>query len=319
MHTFYPPIKPNRKWQLNVTPPHVLYVEECGNPDGLPVLVLHTGPGAGSDTYYRRFFDPEVYRIILFDQRGAGRSKPHAELEHNTTADLIADMEAIRKDLNIERWVLFGNAWGSTLALAYGIEHPDRVIAFILGSVFLGRDQDIAWIYRDGVNAFFPDYWNEFLEPLNPDEQVDPLKAYHNHLTCGDELSRMSAAKSWSKWQVQCSTFKPNHKLLDHFAEPHLAIGLACIENFYFLNNCFLKENYILDNIDKVKNIDGYLIHGRYNVITPLENAWNLHQAWPQSQIYIVREAGHEVQEATFVDALITATREVAKTHNKLA
>lgn len=315
MHTFYPTIKPNREWELKVSSTHILHLEECGNPTGLPVLVLHTGPGAGYESYYRRYFDPEIYRIILFDQRGAGRSTPHAELTDNTTSDLLGDIESIRKNLNIEQWIIFGYAWGSTLALLYAIDNPNRVLSLILASVFLGRQEDISWIYQRGANAFFPEYWKEFLEALSPEEQKNPLQGYHDRLNGGDEINRMATAKAWSKWQAQCSAFKPNHKLLEQFAEPHLALGLAYIENHYFLNNCFIKENHILDNIDKIQNINGYLVHGRYNIISPIRNAWVLHQKWPSSQMYIVREAGHDAKESAFVDALILATQEVAKMH----
>ncbi|MBS0358041.1 MAG: prolyl aminopeptidase [Proteobacteria bacterium] len=315
MQAFFPPIKIYAEHKLKVSSIHELHIEECGNPDGLPVLVVHDGPGTGCEEYHRRFFDPEVYRIILFDQRGAGRSTPHAELNENTTQDLISDIEAIRNHLHIKKWILFGGSWGALLSLLYAETHPQVVAGLIVFSVFLGREKDINWFYQKGANLFFPDYWEEFIQPFPKEEQDNILMAYNKRLTGNDELARMSAAKAWSLWQARCSTLQPHANVIDHFSDPHLAVGLASIESHYFLNRCFLEENQVLDNIDKISNIPGYIIHGRYDVMSPLKRAWELHKAWPSSELYIVRDAGHAAKEPGIIDALILATKKMSKHH----
>lgn len=319
MQTLYPSIKTYAEHRLNVDPLHMIYFEEAGNPDGLPVLVVHSGPGSGCENYHRCFFDPGIYRIILFDQRGAGRSTPHTELKNNTTADLISDMEAIRKHLNIDRWVLWGGAWGSTLSLIYAQTYPEHTIGLVLHSIFLGREKDIDWFYKKGANLIFPDYWADFIQGFPIKEQANPLQAYYKKLNGQDELARMSTAKAWSLWQARCAALQPHHQIIDHFSDPHLAIGLATIECHYFINNCFITENQILNNMDKIKHIPGYIIHGRYNIVCPLQNAWTLHQAWDASELYIIRDAGHSVKEPGVIDANIIATNNMAKTHFKTA
>lgn len=313
MQTFYPEIKPYQRHQIAVEPPHELYVDESGNPDGIPVLFVHGGPGAGCGKYDRRFFDPEVYRIVLFDQRGAGRSRPHAELQNNTTQKLVEDIEVIRTTLGIDKWVLFGGSWGSTLSLVYAETYPERVLGLILRGIFLCRPQDLHWFYQDGASRIFPEFWEDFIHPIPAEERGNMIGAYYRYLTGDNEILQMSAAKSWSLWEGRCATLRPNQDVVDSFTEPHRALSLACIEAHYFVNNTFLEEDQILRNADKLAGIPGVIVHGRYDMICPLDNAFALHQAWPDSQLQIIRDAGHASRETGIVDALIRATDEMAK------
>jgi proline iminopeptidase len=313
MQTFYPEIKPYQRHQIAVEPPHELYVDESGNPEGIPVLFVHGGPGAGCGKYDRRFFDPEVYRIVLFDQRGAGRSRPHAELQNNSTQKLVEDIETIRTQLGIEKWVLFGGSWGSTLSLVYAETYPERVLGLILRGIFLCRPQDLQWFYQDGANHVFPDYWADFIHPIPASERHDLMSAYHRFLTGDNEIQQMSAAKAWSLWEGRCATLRPNQDMVDSFTEPHRALSLACIEAHYFVNNAFLDDDQILCNAERLAGIPGVIVHGRYDMVCPLDNALSLHQAWPGSQLQIIREAGHASREPGIVDALIRATDDLAK------
>lgn len=319
MLTLYPAIKPYAEHQLQVDDLHNLYIAECGNPKGRPVLVVHSGPGGGCHGYHRCFFDPDVYRIILFDQRGAGRSKPHVELRNNTTQDLIQDMDKIRAFLEIDQWFLFGGSWGAALSLLYAETFPHHVLGMILHRLFLARDKDIKWFYQQGANLIFPDYWQEFIQNIPQDEHNDLVAAYYKRLTGVDELARMSAAKSWSLWQARCASLQPHHDLIDHFSEPYFAISLACIESHYLVNHCFIEENVILNNLDKIQHIPAYIIHGRYDMVCPLYGAWELHQAWPLSELYIIRDAGHSTREPGIIDALVLATQQMAKSTTKPA
>lgn len=313
MQTFYPEIKPYQRHQIAVEPPHELYVDESGNPEGIPVLFVHGGPGAGCGKYDRRFFDPEVYRIVLFDQRGAGRSRPHAELENNTTQKLVEDIEVIRTTLGIDKWVLFGGSWGSTLSLVYAQTHPERVLGLILRGIFLCRPQDLQWFYQDGASHVFPDYWEDFIHPIAPEERGDMIAAYYRCLTGDNEIQQMSAAKAWSLWEGRCATLRPNQDVVDSFSDPHRALSLARIEAHFFVNNTFLVDDQIIRNADKLEGIPGIIVHGRYDMVCPLDNAYALHRAWPDSQLQIIREAGHASREPGIVDALIRATDEMAK------
>ena len=313
MHVLFPEIKPYKRQQLKVSEIHELYVDEAGNPDGIPVLFVHGGPGAGCDGSSRRFYDPEAYRIITFDQRGCGRSTPHAGLEENSTQDLVADMETIRKHLKVEQWVLFGGSWGSTLSLLYAQQFPSRVSALILRGIFLGRQVDIDWFYKDGANRIFPDFWDEFMKAVPEAERSDLIAAYYSRLTGDDELARMSAAKSWSAWEGNCSKLRPSAEVMAKFTKPHNALALSRIETHYFVNKCFLEENQILKNMGVITDIPGLIIHGRYDIVCPLNNAVDLHRLWNNSELHIVRDAGHSASEAGNVDALIRATQETAK------
>ncbi|WP_049631077.1 MULTISPECIES: prolyl aminopeptidase [unclassified Cellvibrio] len=314
MQIFYPEIKPYQRHQIAVEPPHELYVDESGNPDGIPVLFVHGGPGAGCGKYDRRFFDPEVYRIVLFDQRGAGRSRPHAELDNNTTQKLVDDIEVIRKTLGIEKWVLFGGSWGSTLSLVYAQTYPERVLGLILRGIFLCRQEDIHWFYQEGANRLFPDYWEDFVDQIPADERNNILAAYYHRLIGENQIQQMSAAKAWAGWEGRTATLKPCQDVVDSFTEPHRALSLARIEAHYFMNNSFLEPNQILRDAHKLAGIPGVIVHGRYDVICPLDNAYALHQAWPDSELIIIREAGHASREPGIVDALIRATDDMAKT-----
>ena len=312
MRNLYPDITPYKTHQINVDEPHVLYVEENGNPDGIPVIFIHGGPGAGCEAYHRRFFDPNVYRIILFDQRGSGRSTPHAELEGNNTQALVADMEVIRENLNINRWVLFGGSWGSTLSLVYAETHVDRVMGLIVRGIFLTRQQEIDWFYQEGASRIFPDYWQDFIAPIPEGERDHLLKAYYKRLTGENEIAQMQAAKAWSIWEGRTATLRSNKNVIDHFGSAHTALSLARIECHYFMNDSFLEDNQILNNADKLQNIPGMIVQGRYDLICPLESAWELHQAWPKAELKIIADAGHSATEPGTVDALVCATDEMA-------
>jgi len=304
----YPAINPDNSFHLPVSGVHELYIEECGNPSGIPVIFIHGGPGASCEPAHRRYFDPERYRIILFDQRGCGKSTPHASLQDNTSKHLIDDMEEIRQHLGINQWVLFGGSWGSTLALAYAEAHPQKVLGLILRGIFLCRKQDINWFYQSGTSRLFPEAWKAFLQPI-PEKQRDHLiEAYYERLTSDNEIERMAAAKAWSIWEGSTATLRPNHTVLDYFADPHMALSIARIECHYFINNCFFEDNQLLQNVFKIKHIPGFIVHGRYDVICPIDQAFELHALWPQSQLKIIPDAGHAVSEAGITRALIDST-----------
>lgn len=304
----YPEIKPYREHSLSVSSLHTLYVEESGNPQGIPVLFVHGGPGGGTASAHRSFFDPEKYRIILFDQRGCGRSTPHSELRENTTTDLIADMEKIRNTLNIEQWLLFGGSWGSTLSLLYAQAYPGNVLGLILRGIFLCRDQDIQWFYQRGASAVFPDYWKSYEKIIPAPERQDMLSAYHKRLTSDNEIARMSAAKAWSVWEGRCSTLDPNQDLVEHFADPHTALAMARIEAHYFINKAFIEDNQIINNCQRISDIKTIIVHGRYDMVCPMEQAQALYDALPNSELHIVRDAGHSAFEKGITDNLIRAT-----------
>lgn len=313
MVTLYPEIQPYVTHSIEVEKPHVLHVEECGNPKGIPALFVHGGPGMGCEPYHRRFFDPERYRIILVDQRGAGRSTPHAELEGNHTAALVEDMETIRKHLGIERWLLFGGSWGSTLSLVYAETHPERVLALVLRGIFLCRPEDIRWFYQEGAGRIFPDHWEAYVSLIPEAERDDFVAAYYKRLTHADEVTRMRAAEAWSLWEGRTSTLRPNEAVTAHFGDPYTALSLARIEAHFFVNNTFLRPNQILADADRLRGIPGVIVHGRYDVVCPMDNAWALHQAWPDSELHIIPDAGHSATEPGNVDALIRATNQFAE------
>lgn len=308
MLKLYPPIKSNRQFWLKVDAPHELYVEESGSPDGMPVVFVHGGPGAGCEEKHRSYFDPGLFRIILFDQRGAGKSRPHASLENNTTPALVADMERIRTELGIEQWLVFGGSWGSTLALVYAELHPERVLGLILRGIFLCRPSEIRWFYQEGANRLFPDYWQDFIAPIPETERDDLLHAHYLRLTGDDEVARMRSAEAWSVWEGRTATLTPKKEVVDFFSDPHVALSLSRIEAHYFVNNIFLKPDQILAEAYKLKNIPGVIVHGRYDVVCPLENAWDLRRAWPEAKLEIVPDAGHSASEPGIVNALIQAT-----------
>lgn len=314
MQGYFPPLQPYATYRLPVQSPHELYVEECGNPHGLPVLFLHGGPGSGCSIDNRRFFDPNRYRIILFDQRGAGRSTPHAELQHNTTASLLTDIETIRIKLSIDRWVVFGGSWGSTLALVYAQAYPERVITMILRGIFLGRHEDRDWLYSDrGVARVFPDYWQDFIAPIPVGQRHNVLYEYYALLTGTDEVARMRAAESWSLWESRCAKLNLDPTYIKQASDPHFALSFARLECHYFINNCFLEPNQILRNMERILSIPAIILHGRYDMVCLVDNAWELHQAWPKSKLYIVANCGHSASEAEMLNALVLATNKVAR------
>jgi proline iminopeptidase len=310
--SLYPPIEPFAVEQLAVDYGHLLYLEQSGRPDGLPALFLHGGPGAGCGPAHRRFFDPERYRIILFDQRGCGRSTPHASLEHNSTWDLVADIERIRRHLGIERWLVFGGSWGSTLALAYAEAHPERVSALVLRGIFLCRPEEIRWFYQEGANWIFPDFWQDFLAPIPLAERGDLLHAYFRRLTEADPGMRSLAAKAWSIWEGRCATLLPDPDIRRAFSDEQLALSLARIEAHYFVHQAFLQPNQLLAEAWRLADIPGVIVHGRYDLICPLRSAWELSKAWPQAAFEVVADAGHAAFEPGIQRALVAATDRLA-------
>ena len=306
--TLYPPIEPNHSGYLEVGNGHEVYYEECGSPRGKPVVFLHGGPGGGFTANMRRFFNPDVYRIILFDQRGCGKSRPHASLEHNTTWDLVNDIEILRNALQISKWQVFGGSWGSTLALAYSQTHPERVTELVLRGIFMLRKKEIRWFYQHGASELFPDLWEGFLAPIPPAERHDLLHAYHKQLTGDDEEQKIKAAKAWSIWEGATCTLRPNHKVTAEFAVDDVALALARIECHYFINDGFLEEDQLLRNVDRVRNIPAVIVQGRYDVVCPAISAWELHQVWPEAELRLVGDAGHAAFEPGIVHELIMAT-----------
>jgi proline iminopeptidase len=306
----YPPIHENLHFYLQVDDVHELYVEECGDPQGVPVVFLHGGPGSGCEPGHRQFFDPTRYRIILFDQRGCGRSRPHASLERNTTWDLVADMELIRESLGIDQWAVFGGSWGSTLALVYAQQYPARVSGMILRGIFLCRERDINWFYEQGQGPerIYPDYWQEFLAPIPEVERGDMVAAYYKRLTGENEIARMQAAKAWSVWEGRTANLQPKESVVSHFSDPYTAMSVARIEAHYFINKGFLEANQLLRDAQRIAHLPGSIIHGRYDMICPLEQAFALHQAWPNADFHVIPGCGHAASEALIQQALVAAT-----------
>jgi proline iminopeptidase len=307
--TYYPQLEPYRTGRLAVSDGHELYWEESGNPKGKPVVFLHGGPGGGSEPKQRRFFDPTAYRIVLFDQRGCGRSTPHASLEANTTWHLVADIEALRKHLGIEKWQVFGGSWGSTLALAYAQTHPERATELILRGVFLLRQWEIDWFYQGGASHLFPDAWEEYLKPIPASERGDLLRAYYRRLTSADAKERTEAARAWSTWEGRTSYLLPNEAYVAHTGEDTFAAAFARIECHYFIHDGWLNDGRaLLRNVDKIRTIPSVIVQGRYDVVCPMESAWALHRAWPEATLKIVNDAGHAAHEPGTVHELVTAT-----------
>lgn len=317
MRDLYPLTEPFVQHSIEVGDGHVLHAAEFGRPDGLPVVVLHGGPGAGSSAWHARLFDPDVYRVVLFDQRGCGRSVPHGSLAANTTAHLVADIDRIREHLDIQRWFVVGGSWGATLGILYGSEYPERVRALILRGVFLGRARDIAWLYGDGAHRLLPEAWREFLAPLAPDERDEPIAAYHRRLFGGDDIARMAAAKAWSIWEGRASTLRPDSGVTAHFANPAIALSLARTECHYFVNRCWLGDNEVLERAGRLTAVPGAIIHGRYDLVCPVEQADELARAWPDCELHIIDDAGHAGLEPGTVDALVRTTDRFADRYGK--
>ena len=305
----YPDNEPFTSGWLQTGGPHEIYYEECGRPSGKPAVILHGGPGGAINPTMRRFFDPARWRMALFDQRGCGRSRPNASLDENTTWTLIEDIERLREHLGIEKWTVFGGSWGSTLALAYAITHPDRVEALILRGIFLVSDRELRWFYQDGASMMFPDAWARFLEPIPEDERGDLMAAYHRRLTHPDRRVQARAAAAWSQWEGDTISIRGPEARPSKFNEMDFAVAFARIECHYFANKGFFPEDgWILKNIDKIKDIPGWIVQGRFDVVTPLESAWKLKTAWPKANFEIVWDAGHASTEPGVIDGLVRAT-----------
>jgi proline iminopeptidase len=307
--TFYPEIEPYRVGRLRVSDEHEIYFEESGNPKGKPAVFVHGGPGGGTDPKQRRFFDPERYRIILFDQRGCGKSTPHASLNDNTTWHLVADMEALREHLGISKWLVFGGSWGSTLGLAYAQKHPDRVTELVLRGIFLLRRWELEWFYQEGTSALFPDAWEKYLEPIPEAERGDLLSAYHKRLTGSDPADQQAAARAWSVWEGSTSFLHQNEDYIRRCAGDQFSLAFARIECHYFVNRGFLeRDSQLLDDVHRIRHIPTVIVQGRYDVVCPLKSAWDLHRAFPEASFHVVPDAGHSAFEPGILHELISAT-----------
>ena len=309
MSSLYSKIQPYETFRLQVSELHNIYVEQSGNPNGKPVIFLHGGPGGGIENIYRQYFNPDKWRIIMFDQRGCGHSTPHAELKENTTWDLINDIENIRKKLNINNWTIFGGSWGSTLALSYAIIHPDKCDSLILRGIFLLRKKEINWFYQEGCSFIYPDAWEKYLSPIPENERKDLVKAYYARLTSTDKSIRIEAAKAWSIWEASTSKLIQTEKALHSFDQDKVAEAFARIECHYFIHNAFFdSDNWILDNVDKIQNIPIHIVQGRYDVVCPAISAWDLHNKLSESKLYMIQEAGHSMLEKGIQKKLIEIT-----------
>ncbi len=305
----YPPAEPYATGRLEVSGGHTLYYEEVGNRDGKPAVFVHGGPGAGAQPFDRRFFDPERYRVVLFDQRGCGRSTPHASLEENTTWHLVEDIEQLRKHLGIDRWLVFGGSWGSTLSIAYAETHPESVTELVLRGIFLLRKREISWFYQQGASAIFPDEWEKYVAPIAEEERHDLVAAYYKRLTSEDEKTRLEAARAWSQWEGSTLSLYPDEKRVQFFGGDNFATAFARIECHYFMNGAFMeRESQLLDNVDRIRHIPGVIVQGRYDICTPVQSAWELHRAWPEAEFHLIPDAGHASSEPGIVDALVRAT-----------
>lgn len=307
--TLYPDLQPYRTGRLRVSGPHELYFEESGNPQGKCVVFLHGGPGGGTEPRMRRYFDPARYRIVLFDQRGCGKSTPFASLEENTTWHLVEDVEALRRHLGVERWLVFGGSWGSTLALAYAETHPERVTELVLRGIFLIRRAEIQWFYQEGTSWIFPDAWREYLEHIPEAERGDLLSAYYTRLTSPNRSVQQEAARIWSMWEGRTSRLIPDPELIARTGGDEFSLAFARIEAHYFKHDAWLTEGRgLLENIDRIRHIPGVIVQGRYDVVCPVKSAWDLHASWPESELLIVPDAGHSASEPGIVHELVRAT-----------
>ncbi|MEA3053249.1 MAG: proline iminopeptidase [Sphingomonadales bacterium] len=310
--TLYPPIEPFDTGRLDVGDGHSLYWERCGTPGAKPVVFLHGGPGAGCGPAHRRQFDPARYDILLFDQRGCGRSTPHASLEANTTWHLVDDLERLRLAAGHERWMVFGGSWGSTLALAYAETHPERVTELVLRGIFTFRQAELDWLYRYGASEVYPDKWRDFLAPIPEAERGDLVAAYHRRLTDPDPATRLAAAKAWSRWEAETVTLFPSPATIEAHTSDDFAIAIARIENHYMINRGWLEEGQLLANASRLRDIPGVIVQGRYDMCTPPATAWDLHEAWPEARLEIVPDGGHLFSEPGVLDGLIRASDEFA-------
>jgi len=318
MKEFYPPIEPYDSGMLDVGDGNLVYWEVCGNPEGKPVVMLHGGPGSGCSPTHRRQFDPEAYRIVLFDQRNCGRSEPHASdpavsLETNTTWHLVADMELLREHLGIERWQVFGGSWGSALALAYAQTHPERVTELVLRGIFTLRPAELAWFYQGGASFIFPDLWESYLAPIPEEERDDLQAAFHRRLEGPDDKARVAAARAWAQWEAATISLLPDPGRVEGFAAEREAVSFARIENHYFRNGGFFSEEQLIKGVERIRHIPTVIIQGRYDICTPMATAWDLHKAWPEAEFHIVDDAGHAFTEPGIRNLLIETTDRFAR------
>ncbi|MEG3910659.1 prolyl aminopeptidase [Microcoleus sp. w2-18bC1] len=313
MRELYPPRQPYNEGELKVSDLPTIHFEESGNPEGKPIVLLHGGPGGGCPPFYRQYFDPEKWRLVMFDQRGCGQSKPHAELQENTTWDLVNDIEKLREYLNIHQWVVFGGSWGSTLSLAYSQTHPDRCKGLILRGIFMLRQKEIRWFYQEGASYIFPDAWEEYVKPIPINERDDLLTAYYQRLTSPDAQIRLEAARAWSIWEGSTSRLFPDLDLKQSFGIDAFAEAFARIECHYFINKGFIDpEDKLLLNIDRIRKIPAVIVQGRYDVVCPMMSAWELHRAWPEADFIVVADAGHSMSEPGIRTCLMEATDKFA-------
>lgn len=309
MRELYPEIKPYNHGFLKVSDIHTIYYEEVGNPNGKPVVFLHGGPGGGINESYRRYFDPKKWRVVLIDQRGCGQSTPFADLRENTTWDLVADIERVRETLKINTWAVFGGSWGSTLSLSYVITHPEKVTELFLRGIFLLRKKEIDWFYQEGCSKIFPDFWEDYIAPIPENERHDFVAAYHKRLTSDDISVRKAAAKAWSVWEGMTSKLITDPKAKDKFGDDQFADAFARIECHYFTNKGFFThDNFLLDNVHKIKHIKTVIVQGRYDVVCPADSAWALHKSLPDSKLYLINDAGHSLSEKGITSKLVEYT-----------
>ncbi|AFZ37139.1 prolyl aminopeptidase [Stanieria cyanosphaera PCC 7437] len=314
MRELYPPIEPYHEGKLQVSELHTIHFEQSGNPNGKPVIFLHGGPGGGITPMYRQYFEPNLWRIIIFDQRGCGQSTPYAELRENTTWDLVSDIEKLREHLGIQQWVVFGGSWGSTLALAYSQTHPKSCLGLILRGIFMLRPQELHWFYQEGASYIFPDAWQEYLKPIRVEERHDLLSAYYRRLTSENLQVRLEAARAWSVWEGSTSKLFPSESTIQRFGEADFAEAFARIECHYFVNKGFFKTpNQLLDNVDRIRHLPAVIVQGRYDVVCPMITAWELHQAWQEAEFIVVPDAGHSMSEPGIRTALIEASDHVVR------
>lgn len=312
LRTFYPPVEPYETGQLDVGEGHVLYYERSGTPGAKPAVFLHGGPGGGISAIHRRLFDPTLYDVLLFDQRGCGRSTPYAGLDANTTWHLVADMERLRRLMGVEQWLVFGGSWGATLALAYAQTHPERVSALVLRGIFTVRRSELDWYYQFGASEVFPDKWADFLAPIPPAERGDLRAAYRRRLTGDDEVARLEAARAWTLWEGRTLTLLPDPNVTAGFENPRFALAFARIENHYFVHGGWLEENQLIRDATRLRGIPGTIVQGRYDMVCPARTAYELHQAWPEAEFHLIEGAGHAYTEPGTLDRLIRATDQYA-------
>lgn len=311
--TLFPPIEPYAQGTLHTDDGHHIYWECCGNPAGKPAIFLHGGPGSGCSADHRRLFDPQKYNVLLFDQRGCGRSYPHASLENNTTWHLVQDMERLRKEkLKADKMLVFGGSWGSTLALAYAQTHPEHVSELIVRGIFMARPEELHWFYQEGASRLFPDIWEQYLAPIPKEEHGNLITAYHKRLTGDDPAVQLRAAHAWSQWESNTITLLPSQNHLDAKSSDKAALAFARIENHYFMNRGFLEPDQLLKNAHRLHGIPGVIVQGRYDVCTPAHTAWQLHRAWPQAEFHMVADAGHAYDEPGILARLLAATQKFA-------